>query len=218
MKKANLSHRLQIDKTKTKLVVMVAIASAITVFSLVACKSLLSEASYLNKVSSEKEKALKQLGINEKSASGLVESYKTFASQSPNLLGGDPKGKGDRDGDNGKLVLDALPSKYDFPALTSSLEKLLTGYIINSISGSDDVVLQQASKTDGLVEIPFTVNVSSNYEEIQKLIDSFDRSIRPFKIISLDVAGTKETIQTEINAKTYFQPEKSLQINKQVVK
>jgi Tfp pilus assembly protein PilO len=218
--KTNFSvKRLQINKDKTRLVATVAIASAIVVFALITCKSLVSEASYLNRVINEKEKALKQLEENEKAVGSLVESYKAFASQSPNLLGGDPNGEADRDGDNGKLVLDALPSKYDFPALTSSLEKLLTGYTINSISGSDDVSLQQDSAvTTGAVEIPFTINVASKYEDIQKLTDSFGRSIRPFRIVSMDLAGTSDQIQTEIVARTYYQPEKSLDISTKVVK
>lgn len=219
---ANTPHstkRAQVDKAKTMLLALVAGASVITVFALVASKTFFSEASYLNRVSSEKEKALSQLKANKNAVSTLVDSYKTFATAAPNLLGGSPDGAGEKDGDNARLVLDALPSKYDFPALTASLEKLLSGYNINSITGSDDTILQdQASGAPQPVDMPFTLNVGTDYAGMKNLVTTFERSIRPFQILTFDLTGTNGTLQANIGAKTFYQPEKNLTIGTKVVK
>jgi hypothetical protein len=148
-----VSKRTELSKSKTRLFVALVIASIISSASLVAAIGYYRQASYLNKVTSAKEDAVEQLKINKDAVSSLEEAYKTFASLSPNMLGGIPAGNNERDGDNGRLVLDALPSSYDFPALATSLEKLLAGYTINSITGTDDATAQaQANAAPGSTE------------------------------------------------------------------
>jgi len=213
-----ISKRAQIDKSKARLFAIIVLASFISVGALVVSKGLFSEASYLNRVAAEKEKAVDQLETNKSAVSALSESYKTFATQNPNLLGGKIIGTEERDGDNGRLILDALPSSYDFPALATSLEKLLAGYKINSISGNDDVSAQTESQATELVEMPFLLNVTTDYAGFQKLIGSFDRSIRPIQVVSMQLTGTNASLQVNLNAKTFYQPERGLKIEKVDVK
>lgn len=211
--------RVQVDKAKSMLLGIVAGASVLSVFALVASKTYFSQASYLNKVAGEKEKALNQLKANKEAVGTLVASYKTFAASTPNLLSGSPTGKGEKDGDNARLVLDALPSKYDFPAMTTSLEKLLTGYSINSITGVDDATLQdQAASAPAPIDMPFTLNVGTDYKGMKGLVETFERSIRPFQILTLDITGSNKNLQATIGAKTFYQPEKDLKITTKVVK
>jgi hypothetical protein len=213
-----VSKRMQVDKTQAMMLGIVVGASFVTMFALVASRSFFSQANYLNKVAGTKEKAVTQLKANEAAVSSLTASYKEFADQNPNLLGGTPDGKGDKDGDNGRLVLDALPSKYDFPALATSLEKLLAGYTVNSITGTDDVVSQTDGAASTPVDIPFALNVTGDYANIQKLTQTFEKSIRPFQILSFNLTGSNSTLQAEITAKTFYQPEKAVKIESQVVK
>jgi len=210
--------RVQIDKSKARLFAVVVVASFISVGALVVSKGIFSEASYLNRVAGEKEKAVKQLKANKSAVSSLTESYKTFATQDPNLLGGKIVGVEERDGDNGRLILDALPSSYDFPALATSLEKLLAGYKINSINGNDDVATQAEVQGPEAIEMPFLLNVTTDYTGLQTLISSFDRSIRPIQITSIQLTGTNATLQANISAKTFYQPAHGLQIEKKDVK
>lgn len=129
--------------------------------------------------------------------------------------------KGERDGDNAKIVLDALPSKYDFPALASSLEKVLSSgdYTINNITGVDDEVNQQTNETDTApVEIPFQVGASGSYASIQKLVDSLERSIRPFSVTKITFSGDDGELQAQVDAKTFYLPEKTLKITTKEVK
>lgn len=213
-----MTKRKQVDKAQATMLGIVIAASVFTVFCLVASKSLFSQAGYLNRVAGEKQKAVDQLKLNKDAVTKLVASYKNFAIQDPNLIGGVNGGPGDRDGDNGRLVLDALPSKYDFPALATSLEKLLTGYTINEISGSDDEVSQEQVENAQLVEMPFTLDVGSDYAGMQALIKTFEKSIRPFQIKTIEISGTNGKLEAVINAKTFYQPEKDLKIDMKVVK
>lgn len=209
--------RVQVDKTQAAMLGVVVGASIITVFTLFACRAFYSQASYLNKVATQKEKAVKQLKTNEESVASLVKSYDAFALQNPNLIGGAPDGKGERDGDNGRLVLDALPSKYDFPALVTSLEKMLTGYTINGIKGTDDGAALVPANNSALA-MPFTIDVTSDYTGIQKLSKALEKSIRPFQVTSLKLSGSNKKLQAVIEAQTYYLPEKDLNVNFEVVK
>lgn len=224
MAKMDLStKRLQIDKANLTIIIVTSVAAFLTVFSLVACRSLLSQRSYQSKVIAKKEVAKKQLENNIKSSEKLVASYKAFVSTPDNVIGGSSTGQGDRDGDNAKIILDALPSKYDFPALATSLEKLVTerNYKIVSITGTDDELTQLTAvetSTPEPVEMPFVINVQGNYDSMQSLVEVFERSIRPFYVTKLSLNGSDSAITLGITAKTFYQPEKSLSIKNEVVK
>ncbi|MFZ1323682.1 MAG: hypothetical protein WAQ57_00795 [Candidatus Saccharimonadales bacterium] len=210
--------RVQVDRDKTMIFIVVAAASVVTVVALMVSRGFWSQANYLDRVASKKEKAVSQLKDNQAAATELKTSYDTFRGQNPNLIGGSPAGQGDRDGDNTKLILDALPSKYDFPALTASLEQLLFGYKINGIMGTDDTVVQQTVVAGDKIEIPVSVDVTGNYDAIKDLIGKFDKSIRPFSITQLELRGSNAMLQANFRMKTYYEPEKGLEITEEVVK
>lgn len=218
-----LTKRSLIDKANTTTLIAAGVAAFVVVFSLVACKALLSQAAYQNRVIGEKKKTLKQLDANLAARDDLVKSYDAFVNTSQNIIGGNPAGSTDRDGDNAKIVLDALPSKYDFPALTASLEKLALsqGLSIESITGTDDEVAQQSqssSPNPTTVPIQFQVVVKGGYPQVQGLIDSFDRSIRPIQIQKLSISGSNGSVTANIDAQTFYQPEKKLELTEKVVR
>jgi len=211
---------LQINKTNTSMFAVVVVCSIITVFSLMASRALIQQRTYQNRVVAKKKAALNQLKANNSAATALVSSYTAFVKTPENVIGGSISGSGDRDGDNAQIVLDALPSKYDFPALASSLEKILSGgnYKVNSITGTDDELNQQSTTGPPQpVEMPFELNVTGNYPSVQDLVGILERSIRPFSISKLDFKGTDNQLITSINAKTYYQPSLNLDIKKELV-
>lgn len=223
IKLAFSSKHLQINKANTSMVVAVAISSFVVVFSLVAVKALISQRNYQARVINKKEVARDQLNANIASSEALVTAYKNFVGSSQNMLGGDPKGAGDRDGDNAKLILDALPSKYDFPALTTSVEKLIlqNSLKIESITGTDDQLAQQDNEDSANpepVEMPFEVTVAGTYDRIKNIVSVFEKSIRPLNAISLKLTATEDQVQLELKAKSYYQPAKNLKIRTEVVK
>lgn len=225
MAKIDISAKhVAIDKAQAQMVAVVAVAAFITVFCLIASKAVLSQNQYQARVTKAKEEAHQQLKKNITAFNGLVTSYKAFDSADPNVIGGTIGGGGDNDGPNSKLILDALPSSYDFPALTSSMEKILKDQQlkVGNITGTDDQLNQQnntSSASPEAVSIPFSFTVNdANYASIQQLINKLDHSIRPIQVDSIDLTGGTSNMTITVNAHTYFQPAKSLQITKKVVK
>ena len=201
----------------------VSIATFILIFTVFATRSLLSQRSYQAKVITKQEKAKKTVEDNLQARDGLVAQYKQFVGRTANIIDGSTNGTGDRDGDNAKIVLDALPSKYDFPALTSSVEKLAknSNATIMSLSGSDDEVNQQAEESTGAttpIEMPFQLSVSGNFDSMQKMVESFERSIRPMSLTKLSISGKDSGLTMTMDAKTYYQPDNGLRVTEEIVK
>jgi hypothetical protein len=222
--KPNLStKRLAISKANAQMVGIVAGAAFVTVFCLIASKAVFSTNQYQGKLTKEKEKAHQQLQTNLNAFNSLVKSYNGFDNKDTNIIGGSKSGTGDNDGSNSKIILDSLPSSYDFPALTSSLEKILNDrhLTIGGITGSDDIS-QQAnllSPTPIATPIPFTVSISSaNYSSVQDLVKALQNSIRPIQIDSMDLSGGANDMTATISAHTYYQPAKSVNISEKEVK
>lgn len=215
--------RIAIDKAYTVVVAVVAAAAFIIVFSLVASKALLDQRSYQSKVISKKEIARENLNANIAAADQLTISYEEFVKSPQNVIGGNPGGDGDKDGDNARIVLDALPSKYDFPALTTSLDKLFrtNGFIVTAIDGTDDEVNQSATASavdPQPIEMPFEFEIGSGAEDGKKLLELLERSIRPFQVTKLNIESTKSQLDFKITAHTYFQPEKNLDVKTEIEK
>jgi len=215
--------RALIDRANTRIVVYVSVAAFIVVFSLVATKTLVSQAAYQNRVISHKRTAVNQLKTDISAVDSLKTSYSAFTGTAQNVIGGNSSGNGAQDGDNAKIVLDALPSAYDFPGLATSLDSLLgsQGVKITSIAGSDDEVAQSANQLSASpqpVPIPFSVAIGGDYAGIQRVISAFERSIRPIQVQTIDISGTSSTLTMNVTAQTYYQPAKSLNIDKTVVK
>lgn len=211
-----------IDKANSSMVAVVAVCAFLVVFSLVACKTLWSQRSYQSKVISKKEEAVKQLESNKEAVEKLKVSYATFINTPDNIIGGNPNGTGDRDGDNSKIVLDALPSKYDFPAFITSVKKLLAtkNLQLSSITGKDDEVAQSTASNKDPVEIPFQFTSEvNNFAQAKELFTATEQSIRPLKISKVTITGGKDQkLQVNINALSYYQGAKGLTITKEVVK
>ncbi len=207
--------RLQINKANTMMVAVLAVASFVTVFSMIASKALLSQRAYQAKVIAQKRETLNTLKANNQAVTTLVTSYQAFVQTSENVIGGSPDGKGDKDGDNAKIILDALPSKYDFPALVTSLQKVLSGSGLGNINitGTDDEVNQSSQTDSGTpqpVVMPFTASVTGNYKSLQNLLTVLERSIRPIQIQAIKLSGSDNDLVMEITAQTYYQPGKAL--------
>jgi hypothetical protein len=204
------------------MVIVTGIAAFVVVFSAVASKTLISQASYQNRVIDVKKTALSTLEGDLAARDSLVASYRSFIGTPQNVLGGNPEGTGDQDGDNAKIVLDSLPSKYDFPALATSLEKLINsqGLIILGISGTDEEITQSVNQSESEpqpIPMPFQLQVGGSYESIKSLVDIFGRSIRPFQIQKVEISGDEGSMTAIIDAQTFYQPEKNLTIKTEVV-
>lgn len=207
----------KIDSGQKRLIILISLSTIVTIFSLVSTKTLLSYASYHRHELAAKKAVVKQLEANIATANSLQTQYQTFDSVNPNYIGGknttDPN-TAPPDGDNARLVLDALPSNYDFPALISSVSKILTndGIASPGIAGSDlsATTSSVATTKPSPVAIPLSINGLASYSSAQNLIRDLERSIRPFDVMTLDFGGTNSAIAFSAGLNTYFQPAKVL--------
>ncbi|MBI2592220.1 hypothetical protein HYW36_01965 [Candidatus Saccharibacteria bacterium] len=213
---------LQIDKSQSRMMLIIALSTMIVVFSLVSTKALLGRFAYQNRVVNARHAATKQIEENIKQANTLVTQYNdVFEGASPaNILGGknDPSPNASPpDGTNGRIVLDALPTSYDFPALLTSVSKILTNNSIGSpsIGGSDlsSTLTSTPSANPQPVKIDLSVSGNGGYHNAQALIKDFERSIRPFDISKLSLSGSESNLVISTVLSTYYQPAKSLMTN-----
>lgn len=216
--------RARIDKAQSSMLAAVAISSVVVIFCLVSAKALLGQAGHQRRVLHERRLAIKQLKDNISSANNLVSQYAIFNGSTTNLIGG--KSTADTkvlppDGNNSRIVLNALPSTYDFPALVSSLSKILSNNGLSSagISASDASGSSDNSSAAKPQPIPIAVSISGsgNYDTLQKLIKDFERSIRPYDITTLQFQGSVNSMSVSASMNTYYQQAKSLNIgNKEI--
>lgn len=207
------SKRIQIEKSNTKVLIYLSVAVVALVFSLVATQALWKQFQYQGKVLSLRNKANDQLDKNIKTAAQLQAQYVVFDTSSESIIGTNEP--------NSKVVLNALPSKYDFPALATSLENLMntSGVGISSITGTDDQLnAEQTSTSPAPKEIPFTIAGKGSYASIQTLINNIEKSTRPIKINKITYKGTDGAMDVNIEAVTYYQPLKKLDLEKKVIK
>jgi Tfp pilus assembly protein PilO len=216
--------RIMINKANATVVAATSVAAFVIVFCLVSSFMLVGQLSYQNKVISKKKDALTVIKADMESAHDLVNSYQKFANAPLNILGGSTTSSQAGDTTNPTIVLDALPSKYDFPALTTSLEKIMSNdqLTIQGITGTDDETAQaasQSSSTPQPIEMPFQITAKGNYDSVKKLINDLYVSIRPINIQSIEIAASNDNdLTVTIVAKTYYQPEKVLNIRKEEVR
>lgn len=209
----------QIQKARSQTTVVIAAAVAITIFSLVSTKSLLSQGAYQRRVINTKHAADAQLEANVTAAKNLVTQYNDVFEEASatNFIGGQSDKSPSAvppNGDNARIILDALPSTYDYPALITSVNQILTqdGVSEAGISGNDQSATQSSDPvaTPQPVAMQLTVNGKASYGNIQKLINDFERSIRPFDITSVELTGSESSMNFNMSVTTYFQPPKSL--------
>lgn len=219
MAKVSVKH-YKIQKAGSTVTIAVGIAAFVVIFSILGSYALFQQRNFQARVINEKEKTVKQLEANKEAVGNLKESYQAFVSQNPNVLEGNKDGDGDNDGDNAKLILDALPSNYDFPALVSSMEKILTdnGYPIAEIAGIDaEAEITDDAKAE-IFEMPYELTTVSNFDEVFELIETFERSIRPIKPVNVTITATEEGLQLDYAATSYYLPKTGVKFGEKVVK
>ena len=224
MSTPNPSQKRQlIDKANQRVLVITSLAAFIVIFCLVASKTLFGQLLYQNRIVQAKKTTLSQLKKDFSAAKNLETAYQAYISTPQNVIGGNPSGSGPNDGDNGKIVLDALPGQYDFPALATSLTKLLSGQgvKIQSISGTDDEVAQSEqaqTATPQPVPIPFQVSANGNYQAIVNTAKTFEASIRPIQVQTITLSGDDANLNLTLAAQTYYQPQKTFNLSTKVIK
>jgi hypothetical protein len=223
--KANFSTKsLQINKNQSRILMAVAGATIVSVFCLTSAKVLLNQAMYQRRVINARNASTKQIEANIKSANQLSTQYKDvfLGNNSENIIGGSVAGSRPGDGDNGDIVLEALPTSYDFPALLTSMSNLLAsdGVGSPSIGGADQAITFDSTPTNDPkpVKIDLTVSGNTSYANTKKLIQDMEKSIRPIDVTKLTLSGSESNLALSVNFTTYYQQAKTINIPSKEIK
>ena len=199
-KDQQLSKREQVVKAGSTVLIVVAVSSVIVMFSVMSMRFLWQQKSYNSRVIKTKTEARDQLTTNLKNIDKLSQQFGELNSSETT---------------NSKTILHALPPVYDYAALASSIDSLasLSGVSSDTNIGEDtsSSALNFAT-TSQPVEIPLNLNIKGSYDAIRTYIDNLERSIRPIQIQALTYTGTNSDLQILIEAKTYYQPARSLDV------
>ena len=198
--------RDKISRANSMVFVSVAVSAVVVMFCLISIRFLWQKKSYNDRVIGAKTNARKQIEDN-------ISNLDQLTAQFPELQ--------NRASNNSKTILHALPPNYDYAALVTSMEYLAkqAGVKLSSGIGQDEsaaAVKEQNTYTPQ--EIALTLNVSGNYENIVRYISSLERSIRPVLVTTVDFNGTSSDLKASITAKTFYQPVRSLEVSKEVIK
>ena len=213
--------RLALSKANTQIVAVTAVAAFITVFCLVAAYHFMGLRSYQAKIIAADNAANSKLQADNTAKNQLVSAYNKFIKQNPNVLGVTNFNR-PFIYNNATIIRDALPTVYDFPALTSSIQNLLPAktFNIDNISGTDQStsISNTPSSNPQPVSMPFSFTITNaSYQSIQLLFNEMQLSIRPMVIDNMTISGSDSNITLAVNAHTYFMPGTQFKIGTETI-
>lgn len=214
-KSLNISTKhIQIKKAASTVFAAVAVASIVISFSIVFLNILWQTSQYNSRVHNAQERVRDTLKANLAAVDDLRASFSNLEIGAPLV----PKQPADKK--NSEVVLDALPSKFDYPALVSAVSNLAeqTDVDLRTFQGNDlgEGAVQKTNKPT-TIEIPIDIGVEGSYESIKKFLKGIEDSIRPFKVVTVDIAGTDSQLRVNVSMVTYYQPAFDLELTTQEV-
>jgi Tfp pilus assembly protein PilO len=170
-----------------------------------------------NDVIAAKQKAADTLTANIRNAQDLIKEVDALVAD--NALG---SVKTNPDDPNTKSVLDALPTTFDPAALATSLQQVVlsgSGVTIDSISVPQELdIPSEDSQQPTPQEMPFSFIVSGSFEQIKTCLIDIERTIRPIKVTSINLSGSDNSLRATVEAVTYYQPSKTVEVGQEVIK
>lgn len=196
--------RQAIKKASTVIMIAMTIAAVVLSLSLVGLKFMWSINTHNSKVIAKKELARDTLKDNVDKIDDLIANFEQLE-----------QGK-----INSQTILDALPSKYDFPALATSVEALASrsGLVLKSYAGDDNEATAINSEVNPVpIEMPVNITVEGSYESLVRFINNLDKSIRPMQVNQITIKGTDQTLKVDMQLSSYYQPAVSVDIQTEVI-
>lgn len=201
-KKQQLSKREQVTKASSTVLAIIAVSSVIITSSIVSMRFLWQQKTYNSRVISAKTEARNQLSSNIENLDKLSDQFSELNTSETT---------------NAKTILHALPPSYDYAALASSIDSLasLSGVSSNTNIGEDtsSSALNFATISQP-VEIPLSLDISGSYDGVKTYIGNLEKSIRPIHVQMITYSGTNGELQALIEATTYYQPARSLDVER----
>ena len=194
------SRREQVKKAGSTVFIAVAIAAVIVMFSFMSIKFLWERKTYNDRVITAKTKARDDIRNNLTNLDKLAEQFPSLDASAST---------------NSKVILHALPPVYDYAALASSIDSLavISGVSSDTSVGEDlSASSLSTASTSSPVEIPISLEVKGNYASVRKYIENLERSIRPINVTNVAYTGTNASLTLTLQAVTYYQPSRSLDV------
>ncbi|HEU5187532.1 MAG TPA: hypothetical protein VFT87_03445 [Candidatus Saccharimonadales bacterium] len=210
-----IKKRQQIEVAGRVMFVWIVIAAVAVSFCVATGQYLFNRWVHNNKIIAAKNKASDTLGKNIVNSQELKQNVDALVANQ--ALASVKTKESDQ---NTKSVLDALPSAFDSAALGTSLQQAIlsrSGATIESISVPQDVPETQPL-TSTPQEMKFSFVIAGSYKQIQDSILDIERTIRPIKILTMNLTGSDTNLRASIEAVTYYQPAKKVQVGEEVVK
>lgn len=212
-----LKKRQQIEVAGKVMFIWVAIAAAALSFCVATGQFLFTRWQHNHNVMEAKGKALATLQTNISNTNELTKKVDALVANEPLA-----SVKTNPSDPNTKSVLDALPTTFDPAALATSLQQAIlsrSGVTIENISVPQEVDATGQAVTDAVPqEMKFSFIVSGNYESVKTMLLDIERTIRPIKITSINLAGSDTNLRAAVEAVTYYQPPKTVKVGEEVIK
>lgn len=229
--------RTQIANANRAMFIWIAVVSALFGFAVVVSMFLIQMISFNEKVIKEKNNTIAVLKINNENIVALKDQIRVLeASEILENL------KVDSSDNALQVILDALPSDANSPALGSSLQnKLLdvNGVSIDSLNvvpvigveslSADGSLEVETNSIDGVVqsEIPFSFSVIGSEEDLRTLLQNLEKSIRTIDITSMEIekqtssnsdGGSSDYLLLKVIGRAYYQEEQVIELKDMVIK
>lgn len=216
-KLTGVKKRQQIESASRTMFIWVAVASVAISACVVAAQFFFQRLTYNQRVINAKVVAADTLSKNLESAKKLQQEVDALVgNQDLSSVKTNPADP------NTKSVLDALPSKADSTALATSLQQAIlsrSSVVIESITVPPETAATEGATPDSKpVEQRFSLTVSGSYDKITAMIKDLERTIRPIKIIAINLNGSSADMRVTVEAITYYQPAKTTNVKEQVIK
>lgn len=219
--------RSQIAKANRTMFIWIAVASALVGSAVVVSIFLAQKVFFNEKVLIEKQNTVSVLEANNKVAPELKSQLQILDTDQALI-----SSKANDSDQAIQVILDALPSEGNSLALGASLQnKLLSGVPgltsietlqvdpivgIETLTGDETVV--DASAAPAANEITFTFTVKGSQDAIKKVLQNLERSIRLIHVTSLRVETLQDGQEMTVQAKAFYEPAKTIELQKKVVK
>jgi len=216
----NTSKKRFFSSLGLKMFLWVTLASVICSVSVVFSIIMIQRILFVNKVIDEKGKSLKVLTVNNTAISNLRTEIQNL-NYDENLI----SSKAQQTDQAIQVILDALPVEANYPALGSSLQRVLLinsqGVQVNSFSVSQlsSTVGVASSKIPGAYEMAFSFSAVGSSSSMVEFLKRLEKSIRVVDSVSYNISGASaDRVSLVFNGVVYYQPVKTLKITEKEVK
>ncbi len=201
MSKAKKIHPSKLDTGESKPLAMMILATVILAIGLVATNYFVKSLNFHTRVFRQKHSVVKKLESNQDSLDSLREEFVA----------------NEKTGPTSDEIFASLPTSKDFPQTSATLESIIkrSGVELQSVSLNTNAeegvpegeaeAPKYASPNPDIGEMVLTVEVSGSYDSIRDMLKNLEKSLRDFRVDSLEVSGSQDKITGNLQIKTYYQ-------------